>query len=237
MGALLLTVEKITYVANRCATIESLYPAGTTSQPVLDTLHDALIKLYAVILQLTALACRLLGHGAANRTGHAIFKSDKIAKYLEECRDLETQVEREAQNCERVRSKGVDESTQTEVKTMRRLLDDLNKPICRRDENVSSLMVRLGREELHQNLDWISGVLYGEHHDTVKDLRTFGTCQWLLQAREYLEWQKSSSSMILWLHGTRKYLSPLLGICVCSQLMIGSGEGQNLSYLKGHRRD
>lgn len=36
-----------------------------------------------------------------------------------------------------------------------------------------------------------------------------GSCQWLFEKQEFLEWRKSSVSYILWLHGIRELLPVL----------------------------
>jgi hypothetical protein len=51
---------------------------------------------------------------------------------------------------------------------------------------------------------WLSSAEFGAHHLSVKKQRLDGTGQWLLAKAEFQEWQKSSESSMLWLHGIRK---------------------------------
>jgi ankyrin repeat domain-containing protein 50 len=198
MGSLLVSIEKVTYLTNRCTIYESLYRPGTTAEQVLHNLHAALVTLYAAILRLMALAHRLFDKNTATRTMHALVNPSQVSDLLAKCQDLETRVEIEAQNCERMRSQEADTRTQE-------LLKSLRAPILRTDERVSSLLEKVDDEERLKILDWISKVLYGKNHDTVTEQRTKDTCEWLLRHNRYLEWQDTSSSMILWLHGTGRF--------------------------------
>jgi ankyrin repeat domain-containing protein 50 len=204
MGALLMSVEKITYLTNRCTVYEILYGSRTPGQ-VLHNLHAALVVLYATILRLIALANRLFVKNTATRAIHALINPGEVSDFLAKCQDLETRVEIEAQNCERMRSQEVDANLQTSIGSLQKLLEDLQKPILRTDERVSTFLEKVDQRERLEILEWVSDVQYGMHHETVKEQRTQSTCEWLLRHKRYLEWQDTSSSIILWLHGTRRF--------------------------------
>ena len=53
-------------------------------------------------------------------------------------------------------------------------------------------------------LKWYSVIPYKSHHDLASEGRVAGTGQWLFQRKEFIHWQKSENSEILWLHGIRK---------------------------------
>jgi hypothetical protein len=195
MGALLVSIEKVTYLTNRCTIYESLYRPGTTPEQVLHNFYTALVELYAAILRLMALAHRLFAKNIVTRAVNALINPSEVSDLLAKCQDLETRVETEVQNCERMRSQEVDAKIQE-------LLESLRMPILRTDERVSSLLEKVDEEERLKILDWISKVLYGMNHNTVKEQRTKDTCEWLLRHKRYIEWQDTSSSTILWLHGT-----------------------------------
>lgn len=214
MGALLLTVEKVTYLTNRCAIYEMLYrhTPGAFSDAVLQNLDTALIEVYAFVLRLIALSHKLFTTGTVARTTHAIFKSDKIIDLLSKCQDLEPRLEIEAQNCERARSTAADDRVQ-------RLLENLKNPVLRTDAKVSALLGFVETEKRLALLEWISNMPSGSHHRTVSDQRTRSTCMWLLEHPYYRQWRTSSSSMILWLQGTgmssyMKYL--IVGIVIAT---------------------
>jgi ankyrin repeat domain-containing protein 50 len=195
MGALLVSIEKVTYLINRCAIYESLYNPGAISEKVLHNFHRALVKLCAVILRSMALALRLFDKNTAVRTMHALVNPSGVSDLLVKCQVEEERVEIEAQNCERERSQKADTKTQ-------KLLESLGKPILRTDERVCSLLEKVDENERLSILDWVSKILYGKHHDVVRELRTKDTCGWLLKHPQYRRWQDESSSVILWLHGT-----------------------------------
>jgi hypothetical protein len=197
MGALFMSIEKITYLTTRCTIYEMLYNSGTTPEQVLHNLYEALIKLYATMLQLMALAHRLHTKHTVTRAMHALTNPSELSDLLAKCHDLEIRAEIEAQNCERVCNQQVDTKTHE-------LLESLWKPILRTDKAVSSFMERLDDRERLEILDWMSNVPFGKHHDTVTEKRTKNTCEWLLNHSRYQEWHDTSSSTILWLHGTRR---------------------------------
>lgn len=200
MGSVLISIERITYLTNRCKIYEGLYTSDNTPKEILNSFHEALVALYTVILQLIALVYRLLDKTTAMRNMHALVSPDQVSALVEKCRGMETRVDIEAQNCHRKFTQEAD------VKAYE-LLESLSKPILRIDANVCSLLETTGYTERLRILNWISEVLYTKHHKTVSDQRTEATGEWLLGHDRYKEWQDESSSMILWLHGTgRLYL-------------------------------
>jgi hypothetical protein len=48
---------------------------------------------------------------------------------------------------------------------------------------------------------WLSQIQYREHHKTTLQDILPGSAEWFMQRMEYLEWEKSSASTVLWLHG------------------------------------
>jgi hypothetical protein len=216
MGALLVSIEKVTYLTNRCTIYEILYRPGTTPGQVLHNLHAALVILYATILQIIALAYRLFAKNTATRIIHALISPNEVSDFLAKFQDLETQVEHEAQNCERMRSQEVDTNLQNSISSLQKILESVQKPILRIDERVSSFLENVDQRERLEILEWISKVQYGKNHETVKEKRTQSTCEWLLRHKCYLEWQDTSSSVILWLHGTRRFsTSTYMEVILC----------------------
>jgi hypothetical protein len=202
MGALFVSIEKITYLTTRCTIYETLYNPGTTPETALNNLYEALVKLYATMLQVMALAHRLHAKRTVARAMHALINPSELSDLLAKCHDLESRLEVEAQNCERVCNQRVDTKTHE-------LLEGMWKPILRTDKAVSSFLEKLNDSERLKILDWISDVPFGNHHATVNDKRTKDTCEWLLTHSQYQEWYDTSSSAILWLHGTRRLFTIL----------------------------
>lgn len=148
MGYLITATEKLSCLISRGAIYERLYQLGAISEDVLAGFNQALVALYAVMLRTFAL-CRLLAKNTATRVVHAIFKPGDICEPLDQCEKLEVQVELEVQNCERARSKETDEES-------KRLLEILQEPILRTDQNVLRFLEKVNDEERLKVLDWIS---------------------------------------------------------------------------------
>ena len=197
LGYLITATEKLSCLISRGAIHERLYQPGTISEDVLARFDQALVRLYGAMLRMIALCHRLLAKNTAKRAMHAIFNPGDICELLDQCEKLEVQVEFEVQNCERARSKETDEES-------KRLLEKLQEPILRTDQNVFLLLEKVKDEERLEVLDWISNVLYGLNHQTVREERTPETCDWLLSHSRYKEWQDTSASITLWLWGTRE---------------------------------
>jgi len=206
MGDLIIAIEKLSCLIHRGAVYERLYkpeliPAHAVNlHDPINNLHDALAELYVIILRMMSLCHRLLTKNTTKRAVHALFNPNDISEFIKKCKDLEEKTEHEAHNCERTRSQEVDAESM-------RLLMILQAPILQTDERVFKLLERTEDRECLEILDWVSGVLYGKNHETVKEKRTADTCQWLLNDVRYKEWQDTSASIILWLCGNREFIS------------------------------
>lgn len=51
-------------------------------------------------------------------------------------------------------------------------------------------------------LKWLSPLDYSTYHNSYFNRVLVGTGQWLLHDKRYLDWKTSTSSSILWLHGS-----------------------------------
>ncbi|KAH6627042.1 hypothetical protein B0J18DRAFT_157987 [Chaetomium sp. MPI-SDFR-AT-0129] len=67
---------------------------------------------------------------------------------------------------------------------------------------LSKHLERVEDQEHRKILEWVSPIPYGKQHDTVKEARTPNTCEWLLQHKEFGDWNTSNSSVVLWLQGS-----------------------------------
>ena len=84
---------------------------------------------------------------------------------------------------------------------LRRQLNDMQKPISRIDQQMRDIQDDLDEDERLQIIQWLSPVPYKRHHEqTRKDILS-GTGSWLLQDKQLLDWEVSSTSSIMWLHG------------------------------------
>lgn len=113
-----------------------------------------------------------------SRLFRGIIDSDIVSNHLENLNQRETEVDREIKACEAQRRSDTDVRFE---KQLRSLLC-LTAPVLRIDENVKQVLQKLDRGELIRVLQWISPIEYTRHHDTVRELRTKDTCDWLLHA-------------------------------------------------------
>lgn len=210
MGALLTGIEKTTYLISRCRIYEALYLSIDQSEreegkTAISNLTLALVNLYATLLNFLSGAIRAYNQNVGSRTLSAILNPAKVADFLENCQALESNAEIEVNNCKRLQDRRVQASLEGQILKLKSLLADLQTPILRIDSRVATLCDSLDSTERRTILEWISGIPYKENHDFACKGRTNDTGGWLLRDERYLEWRASSASMILWLHGNRKY--------------------------------
>lgn len=199
MAALLIGGEKVTQIINRCKIYELLYPRPEPfgpSTPAMENLTSALVGLYVVVLRFLAHAKQLYDQSLVSRTLANLLRPEVLG-FVEECKDLEAQVDTEARNLDRIQ----DREANTKLMT---LLEDLKNPILRVDARVGALYEELEVDKRRKILSWVSDIPYKDIHYEARKGWTSGTGDWLLSHRRYTEWRASSASTILWLHGMRK---------------------------------
>ena len=81
------------------------------------------------------------------------------------------------------------------------ILSDLRKPIDRMERRIESLQDNLQSKQRAEILNWLSPIPYRCHHERAHSEILLGTGAWLLEDDNLIEWRKTSSSSILWLHG------------------------------------
>lgn len=207
MGDLLVGTEKVTCLMSRGMIYENVYlhvKHGTNPDRAVNNLQDALVKLYTKVLQFLAGANRLYNKSTVSRAIHAILNPDEVRSFIQDCQSLEDRVDIEASNCERMYTHEALSGLGKQMKQLRQLLNDINKPIVRTDPGIAALWDRSNSNEHSKILLWTSDIPYEENHKTAKEGRAKDTGQWLLMHEKYSQWRNSSASMILWLHGIRK---------------------------------
>lgn len=200
MGSLLVCVEKITFLTSRHALHEIVfYQLRETTQ--FQNLQDSLVQLYTKLLKLLVYSYRIFVKNTMARVAHAVVSPAGITELLSECDEFEKRVETDLRNCEMLRGYEIEEG----LSKLMFKLANMNSSYLRTDENVEKLFESVSSQDCLTILDWVSRVLFGTHHDTIIGKRTGGTCQWLLEHETYRQWKTTSSSNILWLHGTGKF--------------------------------
>lgn len=204
MGSLLVGVEIITRLVNRCRIYE-VYLQRTHAGPAATNLRSSLVKLYTIILSFLALSDRLFDKSTGMRAIHAVFQPNATADLMKQCSELGKEVDIDARNCWQEDNKIISDKLGLSGGQVQRLLEELHQPIVRTDSRVAYLWDVGDRTERSRILIWISPIPFEENHDMARKGRTAGTGDWLLVRPQYLEWRSSSSSTILWLHGIRKF--------------------------------
>ena len=213
MGALLLGLDRVLYIIDRCKVYEMLYPRDPRAVEAGDNFETALTELYVLILQFLSKAIKLYDKNTAGRALNAFWDPNDIVDFEKRCQDLEARVDIEAQNCERLYNKFERAVSSQHTKTLTGLLEKLKElkyPIGRIDNTVAALWNRSNEIERSEILRWTSQIPYEDHHTTARKGRTKDTGGWLLKHGQYQAWQSSDESMILWLHGIRKSLVLIL---------------------------
>ena len=193
MGALLVGLESVVAIVNRCKVYESLsllnIQAGETGQ-AMENLKSALQSLYAALLRFLSSAIRLYHKNTGLRAIYAFLQPEKVSTAIKEFQNLEQCVETEVGNWERMHDR-----------TWQKRIGDR---VVRIDSQIASLWDCSNQKDHCNLLNWISDIAYEEIHNSAKKGRTPKTGEWLLNHPIYREWSESSASMILWLHGIRK---------------------------------
>jgi ankyrin repeat domain-containing protein 50 len=193
MGALLIGLENVVSIFNRCKVYESLsllnIQEGQTGQ-AMENVQSALQSLYAAILRFLSCAARLYQKNTGTRAISAFLQPEKVSDFVKQFQELEQSVDTEVANWERMQGR-----------TWQKKMEDR---VLRMDSRVSSLWETSSQKNHCDLLTWISPIAYEEIHNSAKETRTPRTGEWLLDHPKYREWNRSSASMILWLHGIRK---------------------------------
>ncbi|CAG7956910.1 unnamed protein product [Penicillium salamii] len=197
MGALLGTTESIVRIVSRGQVYEQVYLVNSSEDggKLSQGLEGALIGIYKTSLDLLADSGSLFSQNTARRTLEAILNPGNVSGGLSSLAAQEDELLRDVQACETRRSAAADDR-------MIGMLDCLNAPLVRVDENVQKLLDKTDEEERMKLLQKISPLQFGKPHDNVRETRTPGTGEWLLQDGDFRRWEESTSSGIFWLQGS-----------------------------------
>lgn len=198
MGALLATTEKIVRITSRGQVYEQVYlpqDPSASLDSIQQSLESALTQIYTSSLDLLAESGKLFSSGTARRTLEAIVHPGKMSGSLADLGAQEDELLRDTQACESRRSAEADDR-------MIKMLQAFNDPLNRMDEGISHLLEHMNQSDRIEMLEWISPVPFGKHHDNVKEKRTPGTGEWLLQHHDFRDWEEKKSPVLFWLQGS-----------------------------------
>ena len=92
-------------------------------------------------------------------------------------------------------------TNESQLEDLKSLFSQLDGPIYRSATQITDLHDALKENQRLKLFDWLSTVPYQTHHRTMGRDFSEGSCKWLRQSPEFMEWRKSSVSSVLWLHG------------------------------------
>lgn len=202
IGALLVGLDTMTNLINRCKIYEVLYLNDGQAGQAFSNLEVALVKLYKAMLRFLASANVIYDSNTGARIVRALLEPDKVAEFVGDFEKLQAHADVEASNCDHTYTR-VAHAKMTELE---QLLGDLTAPIVRTDRGVTKLWDRLNDSRRTKILAWASSIPYEDNHYSARQGHVGMTGEWLLKHERYREWRGSSASMILWLHGIRKCL-------------------------------
>jgi hypothetical protein len=194
IGALLISIERVAHLISLCTIYEILYLYGKESRKATKELESALVALYTVILRFLAEATQFYKN---HHTGvlQGTFPN-LVDSFVNKCGYLENRVSTEAENCEG-----------TSNRTAHLMLGEYGYGEEGDNSQVAALSDRLDENKRLKILLWVSNIPYKDSHFIAREGRVDGTGEWLFTHQRYVEWRRSSSSAILWLHGAGKCLA------------------------------
>ena len=194
-------LEHVSDVIARYAWIETSYLHA--SSKMRNQLQDAIEKLYVVVLQFLAKARHYYSKSTYQRVLKSLFQFDDqaVQKYLKAMSDEEEKVNSIARL--------IDAQYLREIsKTMEGGFSSLLDRVGGVSKQIEDLRVDLSRQappadaQRDKLLQWIDATSTYETFVTAKNARQSGTCDWILERKEFTDWLDSDrSSKVLWLHG------------------------------------
>ena len=210
-GAIAEVVETASRFISRYAIFEAVYLQASSHTPseAQKRLAEALVSLYSAILTWLVKTGRYYEQSPVERLARSIVKPvDTVQKFLDLIKSEELVVDKFA---EIVRAEmtsaltkhvtSLQDDTTKRIDDLEKLMKSFDEPLVRTVGTLQDLQDHLKAEERRALLAWLSRIPYREHHDMAYREVLPDTCLWLLNKAEFLAWQSSSSSSVLWLHG------------------------------------
>lgn len=186
-GILIEGLEQITKLIAQCKVLEDLYSrsAGNTG------FDEALLGFYVAILTFESHAIQIYRKSTASRVISAIkLPSNKLQDGLK----MVWVKHQRVADCTRL----IDAQY---IRHFEDILRQFKQPIVRSATILQDYQDSLELRERETLLRWLSTVPYRKHHKLKLSERLEGSCEWLLNSTDYIQWKDSSASSILWLNG------------------------------------
>ena len=210
-GAMAEGVETVSRLISRFAIFEAAYlhGSGHTLSLAQQKLSEALIVLYSTVLTYLAKAGRYYQQSSTRRLAGSIFKpGDTVQIHLELIIKEEMAVDRlanivhaEITSALTKNITSLQDNNTRKFDDMEKLMKAFDKPLVRTVGTLQDLQDHLKAEERRGLLAWLSRIPCRDHHEIMYREVLPDTGLWLLQKADFVKWQSSSSSSLLWLHG------------------------------------
>jgi ankyrin repeat domain-containing protein 50 len=211
MTDLLTGLDRVLYLINRCKVYEALYIRSqqpTAAKLAVENLRRGLVQLYLAIQRFIARALVLFKKNTLSRGSQAFIRPGDVSELDKRFQEWEKQVEVEAENCERFQNSASRVEIVQNAERLKCLLtkmDSQDKLLMTMDIKLTAIWNSIAEDERLELLKWASDIPYQDNHNFARKGHTPGTGDWLLNHPRYLQWNSSEKSIILWLHGIRKF--------------------------------
>ena len=232
MGSLLVGLDKVLYLVDRCKVYELLYLHDPKMEHAYHSLEAAVIELYVLILQFLLTAIRVYERSTKTSISPAFWALDCINDYNARFEAIIPRIDHEAQNCERCYSHLDRVISTDQFERLKSVLEDIERVKTHQNEfqnavntlpNIWRLLDDKKRDDV---LGWISDIPFEDHHTLARTGRIADTGGWLFKQREFQEWQLSKDSMIFWLHGICESSKTILPNALSSHFRFIAGTGK-----------
>ncbi|GLB14149.1 hypothetical protein AtubIFM61612_001569 [Aspergillus tubingensis] len=201
-GAIVEGLETSVRVIARGGILEgSYYQKNSALSEARQALQDEIVKCYTAVLKFLSLARK---YHQCSRTKRAVtfMSKDDFRHCTKDIKSAEQQFLIQEGLADSEATSTADQVNDMKAKLEKALLD-LDKPVTRVVDQVSDLHRALKDNERDQTLSWISDVPAQKHYREASASLMPGSGEWLFRHPEFQAWSNSSSSEVLWLHGTQ----------------------------------
>ncbi|KAI1360880.1 ankyrin repeat-containing domain protein [Xylaria arbuscula] len=213
-GSVVEGVEIVSRIITRCGYYEAVYLAqiGEHTTDSEKLLKDTIIRLYVSILEYLAKSADYFKAGMGKRILGSLGGSP--TKFEAELNTIQ-QIEDELQSIVRlVEGKQLSYisnmvgfinlssvETKVTVESIKQIMESLEQPVTRMIGHLARFEESKEQQEWSQLSKWLGNANFRNLHDMIHRDLLPGTGDWIFNRSEYQQWQYSSSSSVLWLHG------------------------------------
>ena len=232
MAALLQGIKSALYVMTR-VTLYFEYLNDVPDTVEKKNLKSLLAQISALLLQFLARAIVILQGSTLGRMLDASWTLDVTLTFENECDKLFTRIDRDAVSCDRV----LHAQDRTSLKGLQEecaKIQQLKGRLIKVSKKLNEIWKVMEHEQQVKILQWTSQTPYLDNHTAIFQDRTRGTGDWIYQHEQYRIWRESDKSMILWLHGIRRYSFDRVDEYMLNLPAAGAGKSKLISNVVNH---